>query len=80
MYFNSVGHNSRLIVGLTPDNRGLMPKPDSKRCKAWGDSIRRLFSNRVGHLSGQGDEVSLTLPEPAEFDHIVLQEDICEIR
>ena len=78
MYYNSVGHNSTLIIGLTPDNRGLMPEPDAKRCREWGDAIRRIFSNCVGFTGGQGDEVGLVLPEPAVFDHIVLQEDIRE--
>ena len=78
MYYRSVGHNSTLIVGLTPDNRGLMPEPDAKRCREWGDAIRRIFSNCVVHTSGQGDEIGLTLPETVAFDHIVLQEDIRE--
>ena len=76
MYYKSVGRNSTLIIGLTPDNRGLIPEPDAKRCKEWGDAIRCTFSNRVGHTKGQGDEIGLTLPTPAAFDHIVLQEDI----
>ena len=78
MYYRSVGHNSTLIVGLTPDNRGLMPEPDAKRCREWGDAVRRIFSNCVGHTSGQGDEIGLTLSETAMFDHIVLQEEIRE--
>ena len=76
MYYNSIGRNSTLIIGLTPDNRGLMPEPDAKRCKEWGDTIRRIFSNCIGQTSGQGDVVELTLPKPASFDHVVLQEDI----
>jgi alpha-L-fucosidase len=78
MYYNSVGHNSTLIIGLTPDNRGLMPEPDVKRCKELGDTIRRIFSNCVGETSGQGKEIELVLPKPTVFDHIVLQENIRE--
>ena len=78
MYYNSVGHNSTLIIGLTPDNPGLMPEPDAKRCREWGNAIRRIFSNCLGLTSGQGYEIELTLPKPAVFDHIVLQEDIRE--
>ncbi|MFT6831178.1 MAG: alpha-L-fucosidase [Planctomycetota bacterium] len=76
MYMNSVGRNSTLIVGLTPDARGLMPDADVQRCKEWGDAIRRAFRDCVGQTSGQGQELTLTLSTPATFDGIVLQEDI----
>ena len=78
MYYKSVGHNSTLIMGLTPDNRGLIPEADMKRCKQWGDAIRRIFSNCVGHSGGQGKVIELTLPKPSVFDHVILQEDIRE--
>ena len=78
MYYKSVGHNSTLIVGLTPDNRGVIPEPDAQRCKEWGDAIQRIFSNCVGQTSGQGAEIEHTWPKPVCFDHIVLQEDIRE--
>ena len=78
MYYRSVGHNSTLIVGLTPDNRGLMPEPDTKRCKEWGEAIQDIFSNCVGQTSGKGEVIELNLPKPIAFDHIVLQEDIAE--
>jgi len=76
MYYKSVGHNSTLIVGLTPDNRGLIPEADARRCAAWGDAIRRIFTNCVGHTSGNGQHVELALDASTRFDHIVLQEDI----
>ena len=76
MYYQSVGHNSTLIVGLTPDCRGLMPEPDAKRCREWGDAIRTIFSHCVGETGGQGEWIELRLPKPAAFEHVVLQEDI----
>jgi alpha-L-fucosidase len=78
MYYRSVGHNSTLIVGLTPDKRGLIPEPDAKRCKEWGGAIRRIFSHCVGDTNGNGKTVELALHTPKTFDHIVLQEDIRE--
>jgi alpha-L-fucosidase len=78
MYYKSVGHNSTLIMGLTPDNHGLIPKADAKRCKEWGDAIRRKFSNCVGHTCGENRNVELELDKPTTLDHIVLQEDIRE--
>ncbi len=76
MYMASVGRNSTLIVGLTPDKRGLIPDPDVRRCVEWGTAIRRMFGHPVGRGSGRGDELVLTLPAPVAFDFIVLQEDI----
>ena len=55
-----------------------MPEADVKRCKEWGDAIKRIFSNCVGSISGQGEVVQLNLLETKTFDHIVLQEDIRE--
>jgi len=78
MYYQSVGHNSTLILGLMPDNRGLIPDADAKRCEELGDSIRRMFNNCIGHTNGTGNEIELQLDAPAKFDHIVLQEDIRE--
>ena len=49
---------------------------NAERCREWGDAVGRIFRDCVGHTSGQGEEIGLTLPETAAFDHIVLQEDI----
>lgn len=78
MYYNSVGHNSTLILGLMPDDRGLIPEADAKRCAELGEAVRRTFNNCVGQTKGTGKEIELQLDEPATFDHVVLQEDIRE--
>jgi alpha-L-fucosidase len=76
MYHKSVGHNSTLIIGLTPDNRGVIPDLDAERCKEWGDAIQQIFRDCIGKTEGEGDELQLTLENPKEFTHIVIQEDI----
>ncbi|MEN8128550.1 MAG: alpha-L-fucosidase, partial [Planctomycetota bacterium] len=43
MYYGSVGRNSALIVGLTPDKRGLMPDADVNRCREFGQAIKKNF-------------------------------------
>lgn len=78
MYYQSIGHNSTLIIGLTPDNHGLIPEPDAKRCKEWADAMRRIFRNCVGKTKGEGNVLELALDRPTTFDHIVLQEEIRE--
>ena len=76
MYYESVGHNSTLILGVTPNPEGLMPEPDVKRLKEFGDEIARRFSNPLARISGSGNKISLMLDEMQTIDHIVLQEDI----
>jgi len=54
MYTKSVGRNSTLIVGLTPNPEGLMPEPDVRRLKEWGDEIRRRFAKPLAQSSSVG--------------------------
>jgi len=76
MYYNSVGHNSTLILGLTPNPDGLMPETDVKRLKEWGDEIKRQFSNPLASISGKGKTIQLKLPEKQKINQVVLMEDI----
>lgn len=41
IYFKSVGRNATLILGLTPDNTGLLPKEDAQRLKEFGLEIKK---------------------------------------
>jgi alpha-L-fucosidase len=76
MYYKSVGRNSTLIMGLTPDPDGLMPEPDVKRLKEWGDEIRRRFSTPIASTSGSGERTILKLPNMQKINHVIIQEDI----
>lgn len=76
MYHQSVGHNSTLIIGLTPDNRGLIPDADVKRLREWGDSIRKIFMNPVAHWQPMNKEWTITIPNGKSFSIIVVQEKI----
>lgn len=78
MYYKSVGHNSTLIMGLTPDPDGLLPEPDVKRLKEWGDEIKRRFENPIATTQGEGEVVELVLAESTKINTIVLQEDISQ--
>ena len=76
MYIKSVGRNSTLIVGLTPDNRGLMPEPDVQRLKEWGDEIKRIFGTPLAAASGKGKNISLDLKRQTAINYIVIRENI----
>lgn len=78
MYTNSVGHNTSLIMGLTPDATGLLPQPDVQRLKEWGDEIARRFNTPLAETSGKGKKITLQLKENTKIDQIVLQENITQ--
>lgn len=61
MYYNSVGHNSSLILGLTPDPDGLLPKPDVQRLKELGIEIKNRFANPLASTSGTGTKFTIKL-------------------
>ncbi len=76
MYYKSIGRNSTLIMGLTPDPHGLMPDPDVKRLKEWGDEIKRRFQTPLASTSGSGNKLTLKLESEKKINHIIIQEDI----
>jgi alpha-L-fucosidase len=78
MYYNSVGHNTSLILGLTPNPEGLMPEPDVKRLKEFGEEIKRRFSNPIASASGTGMEIKLRIPRSQLINQVVIQEDIAQ--
>ena len=78
MYYNSVGHNSTLIMGLTPDPRWLLPEADVKRLEEWGAAIQKKFSKPIASTSGKGKEIFLSLKNPQTLKNIVIQEDIIQ--
>jgi len=78
IYTKSVGRNSTLIMGLTPDPDGLLPDPDVKRLKEWGDEIKRQFYNPVATTSGNGKVVELKLSGKETIHQVQLMEDVSQ--
>ncbi|MQY79182.1 MAG: glycoside hydrolase family 29 [Bacteroidetes bacterium] len=76
MYYKSVGRNSTLILGSTPNPDGLIPEPDVKRMKEFGDEIRNRFSQPLDQTHGEGETIILKLSTPGLINHIILMEDI----
>jgi len=76
IYYRSVGHNSTLIMGLTPDPDGLLPEQDVARLKEWGVEIKRRFSDPLASTFGEGNKLEIKLDKDHPIDHLVLQEDI----
>ena len=76
MYYGSVGRNSTLILGITPDPNGLIPEPDVGRMKEFGDEIKRRFSVPLADTSGNGREILLKLPRRQTINHLIIAENI----
>lgn len=76
MYYKSVGRNATLILGLTPGPDGLLPEPDVKRLKEFGDEIGRRFEKPVTSVSGEGKTLVMKLKEEMVVNTMVLQEQI----
>lgn len=78
MYSGSVGHNSSLILGLTPNADGLLPEPDVQRLKEFGKELERRFSNPIISVAGSNKNLSSDLPKPQVINQFVLMEDIAK--
>lgn len=76
MYYGAVGRNSTLILGVTPDDRGLLPDVDVARLKEFGDEIQRRFGNPIATTQGEGKRLQLKLPATTKINAIVIAEDI----
>ncbi|PHN06132.1 glycoside hydrolase family 29 [Flavilitoribacter nigricans DSM 23189 = NBRC 102662] len=78
MYEKSVGRNATLIVGLTPDPKGLMPEADVKRLQEWGNAIKEKYGTPLAQTGGKGREIQLQLETATPIGHVIIQEDIAQ--
>ena len=76
MYEKSVGRNSTLILGLTPNAEGLMPAEDVQRLKEFGAEIKKRYANPIAQTKGTGKSILLKLPKKRRVNHVVLMENI----
>jgi alpha-L-fucosidase len=76
MYCRSVGHNSTLILGITPDTDGLIPEADLQRLQEMGAAIKQRFSDPVAEGRGVGKQVHLDLQGMYSINQVVIGEDI----
>ena len=76
MYHNSVGHNSTLILGLTPDPSGLLPQADADTLAAFGNKIKELYATPIAAASGNKNTKDIEVPKHKQIQRIVIQEDI----
>jgi alpha-L-fucosidase len=78
IYYKSVGRGALLLLNSTPDTTGLIPQSHVKAYNAFGNEIKKRFDQPIQQLSGEGEIVEITLSEPTEINHAILQEDLSQ--
>ncbi len=75
LYYYSVGRGANLLINIGPDRRGLLPDADKERLLAFGQEIKRRFSQPLPVHAAQGENsVVLTLDTPGLVNHVILEE------
>lgn len=76
MHDRSVGRNGVLILGLTPDRRGLIPNGDVERLREFGQALEARYGAPVGETAGAGPVLTLTFDRPQAIDAASFMEHI----
>lgn len=76
LYYKSVGRGSVLLLNSTPDTIGVIPASHAAAYRAFGKEIQRRFGKPLQQTSGKGNTIVMSFPQPAEINHVVLQEDL----
>jgi alpha-L-fucosidase len=60
MYEQTVGHGAQLMLGVAPDNRGLLPDSDVARLREFGEAVRARYSNNLAlqHSGGTSESAA----------------------
>ena len=85
VYEQTVGRGAQLMLGVAPDDRGLLPDSDAARLKEFGAAIQRLHAGNLAlHHSPTTPEISAALDgdadtfwsAPAGSHHAMLEVDL----
>ncbi len=76
IYYKSAGRGAVLLLNSTPDTTGLIPESHVAAYKAFGNEIKRRFDSPIMKTGGNGNSLELTLSNPTEINHVILQEEI----
>jgi alpha-L-fucosidase len=75
-YYNSVGCNTNLLIGMVVDDKGLIPQADADLFEQFGRAINDRFSCSVGECCGTGNEIFLHFDMATIINTAILMEDI----
>lgn len=77
LYYYSVGRGANLLINIGPDRRGLLPEKDCERLLAFGEEIRRRFSNPIKtKVRREKNSVFCEFAEAVLVDHVVMAENL----
>lgn len=83
IYQQSVGNNAQLLLNIPPDTRGKISEPDIRRLEEFGRYRQAAYGvNLAADVPMESRQeagryiTSLTLPQPAACNQVVLMEDI----
>ena len=68
-YDQTVGHGAQLMLGLAPDNRGLLPDSDVARLKEFGDAVHERYAHNLalGRIGGTAEQTAALDNDPDTF-------------
>jgi len=75
-YYQSVGRNTNLLLGLVIDNQGLIPDFDVTQLEQFGQLLKNRFSNSLQSISGKGNNFEISFDSEQQFNTIMIQEDL----
>jgi len=62
IYHVSVGRGAQLVLGLAPDDRGLLPEVDVARLREFSEAVRKIYGSNLARTasckSGTGEDAS----------------------
>ncbi|HET7602349.1 MAG TPA: alpha-L-fucosidase, partial [Gemmatimonadales bacterium] len=79
LHFMSVGRNANLLLNVPPTRDGLLHEADVAQLTAFGDKLERMFATDLAQgarVAKSSRGVTLTLPNPVQFDVVDLREAI----
>ena len=74
-YHKTVGRGAQLVLGIAPDDRGLLPEADGKRLEEFGAEVRRLYGTPAASATADNPGY-IQMDRPRRVDRVILQEDL----
>ncbi len=76
IYYQSVGRNCNLLLGMVIDDRGLVPEKDAEQMHLLGERIKHRFANPLASAKGKDRSITISFEKKTYIDHIVICENI----
>ncbi len=75
IYHKTAGRGAQLVLGIAPDNRGLLPEVDAQRLAEFGAEVQRIYGKPLAAADPHNPHI-LNLPQRRLVDRVVLAEDL----